>query len=97
VALQPLIKIVSRETDVVLHPAAVGTLEMQQVHGTLSRHRDMITRYPGRDQVRKSTVKSELTLLFLYSQIVSVNPAHFPRVISLPTGLSNVIIANGSE
>jgi hypothetical protein len=35
VALQSLIKIVSCETDVVLHPAAVGTLEVQQVQGAL--------------------------------------------------------------
>jgi hypothetical protein len=39
VALQPLIKIVSCETDVVLHPAAVGTLKVQQVHGAFNRHR----------------------------------------------------------
>jgi hypothetical protein len=63
--LQSLIKIVSCETDVVLHPTAVGTLEVEQVHGAFSRHRVMITRDRVRVQVQKSIVKSKLTVFWL--------------------------------
>jgi hypothetical protein len=51
-----------REANIVVHPTYVEAIEVQQVHSALSRHRVMNTWDHGRAQVRKSAVKSELTL-----------------------------------
>ena len=58
---QALIQVTDGESNIVLHWAVIRMLEMQQVHGTLGRHRNMITRDDAREQVRKSIVKSRLT------------------------------------
>jgi hypothetical protein len=40
--LQPLVKIILRETNVVLHPTRVRALKVQKVYNALS-HKDIIT------------------------------------------------------
>jgi hypothetical protein len=52
---------VTRETDVMPHPALKGALEVQKVYGTHILHRTHDYSDHGRDQVRKSAVKSRLT------------------------------------
>jgi hypothetical protein len=41
---QALIQVTGGESNIVLHWAVIRMLEMQQVLGTLGRHRNMITR-----------------------------------------------------
>lgn len=48
---QALIQVTGGESNIVLHWAVIRMLEMQQVHGTLGRHRNMITRDDAREQV----------------------------------------------